>query len=264
MRKTKALFACEHSAHYYYRENYRADSGIITSLIVAEIVSKENKPLSELLDEFRKYHTIEETSVEVKNKDAKLKEIESIYSRQNPKKILKLDGITIEFNDFWFNVRPSNTEPLLRLNLEANSRELMTLDLSSLKKAVNSLDSAVEIASSDKEIKALNKAQRNLIRAGVIQHFEFTYELCWKFMQRWLEKNLGSAYIDGIPRKELFRIAAENKLIGDVKRWLDYHEARNKTAHTYAENVAKEVFKAAKLFQKDAGDFLKRLEEKNV
>ena len=125
MRKAKALFACEHSAHYYYRENYRADSGIITSLIVAEIVSKENKPLSELLDEFRKYHTIEETSVEVKDKDAKLKEIELIYSKQNPKKVLKLDGITVEFENFWFNVRPSNTEPLLRLNLEADSEELM-------------------------------------------------------------------------------------------------------------------------------------------
>ena len=125
MRKTKALFACEHSAHYYYRDNYRADSGIITSLIVAEIVSKENKPLSELLDEFKKYHTIEETSVEVKDKDAKLKGIESIYKKQNPKKISKLDGITIEFDDWWFNVRPSNTEPLLRLNLEADSEELM-------------------------------------------------------------------------------------------------------------------------------------------
>ena len=125
MRQTKSLFACEHSAHYYYRDNYRADSGIITSLIVSEIVSKENKKLSELLKEFKKYHTIEETNVEVKDKDSKLKEIESIFKKQNPKKISKLDGITIEFNDWWFNVRPSNTEPLLRLNLEADSEELM-------------------------------------------------------------------------------------------------------------------------------------------
>src|SRR3989338_8601685 len=61
MRKTKALFACEHSAHYYYKENYRADSGIITSLIVADIISEENMPLSILVNEFRKYKTIEET-----------------------------------------------------------------------------------------------------------------------------------------------------------------------------------------------------------
>lgn len=125
MRKSKAVFACEHSAHYYYRGNYRADSGIITSLIVAEIVSKEGKPLSKLLEEFRKYHTIEETSVEVMEKNAKLNEIESIYKKQNPKKMSKLDGITMEFENWWFNVRPSNTEPLLRLNLEANSEELM-------------------------------------------------------------------------------------------------------------------------------------------
>jgi phosphomannomutase len=138
MRKTKALFACEHSAHYYYRENYRADSGIITSLIVAEIVSKENRPLSELLDEFRKYHTIEETSIEVKDKDAKLREIEAIYKKQNPRKILKLDGITAEFADWWFNVRPSNTEPLLRLNLEANSEQLMKEKMEELLKIMRS------------------------------------------------------------------------------------------------------------------------------
>lgn len=125
MRKTKAIFACEHSAHYYYRGNYRADSGIITSLIVSEIISIENKPLSKLLDEFRKYHTIEETSVEVKNKESKLIEIESRYKKQNPNKISKIDGISIEFKDWWFNLRPSNTEPLLRLNLEANNEELM-------------------------------------------------------------------------------------------------------------------------------------------
>ena len=125
MRKTKAVFACEHSAHYYYIDNYRADSGIITSLIVAEIVSKENKPLSKILDEFRKYHTMEETSIEVKDKNSKLKEIETIYKKQFPKKISKLDGISVEFGNWRFNVRPSNTEPLLRLNLEADSEELM-------------------------------------------------------------------------------------------------------------------------------------------
>ena len=125
MRKTKAVFACEHSAHYYYRDNFRADSGIITSLIVSEIVSKANEPLSWLLKEFKKYHTIEETNVEVKDKNAKLKETESIYKKQSPKRISKIDGITVEFKDWWFNVRPSNTEPLLRLNLEANSEGLM-------------------------------------------------------------------------------------------------------------------------------------------
>jgi phosphomannomutase len=125
MRKTNSIFACEHSAHYYFRKNFNADSGIIASLIVAEIVSRKNKPLSKLLEEFKKYYKIEETNFEVRDKKAKLREIEQHYKNKNPKKIMKLDGLTVEFNDWWFNVRPSNTEPLLRLNLEADSKKLM-------------------------------------------------------------------------------------------------------------------------------------------
>ncbi|MBI2660734.1 phosphomannomutase/phosphoglucomutase [Candidatus Woesearchaeota archaeon] len=124
MRNTKAIFAGEHSAHYYYRDNYRADSGMITALIVTEIVSESSLKLSEIAKEFHKYHTIPETSIKVDDKNEKLKEIESKY-RKNAKKISKMDGITIEFDGWWFNVRPSNTEPLLRLNLEADSKELM-------------------------------------------------------------------------------------------------------------------------------------------
>lgn len=124
MRKTNSIFACEHSAHYYYRDNFNADSGIISSLIVSEIVSKENKTLSSLLKEFQKYHKIEETNFKVEDKKTAMEKIEKYYRKLNPK-ISKMDGITIEFNDWWFNVRPSNTEPLLRLNLEADSRELM-------------------------------------------------------------------------------------------------------------------------------------------
>lgn len=137
MRKTKAVFACEHSAHYYYRDNYRADSGSITSLIVAEIVSKSNRTLSQLLFEFRKYNTMEETSIEVENKDAKIREIEKVYKKQKPKKISKLDGFTVEFDDWWFNVRPSNTEPLLRLNLEAGNEELMNKKKSELVRLIS-------------------------------------------------------------------------------------------------------------------------------
>ena len=125
MRKTKAIFACEHSAHYYFRDNFHADSGLIASLIVSEIVSREDKPLSDLLKEFEKYYKIEETNFEVKNKEKTMETIKNHYKNKNPKKISKLDGITFDFGDWWFNVRPSNTEPLLRLNLEADSEELM-------------------------------------------------------------------------------------------------------------------------------------------
>ena len=125
MRKTKAVFACEHSAHYYFRHNFNADSGLIASLIVAEIVSKENKPLSSLLKEFKKYYKIEETNFKVKDKESKLREIERYLKGKNPKKMMTMDGLSVYFNDYWFNVRPSNTEPLLRLNLEADTKELM-------------------------------------------------------------------------------------------------------------------------------------------
>lgn len=125
MRKTNSIFACEHSAHYYYRDNFNADSGFISSLIVAEIVSTKNKPLSSLLKEFVKYSTLEETNFKVKDKKSKIKELEQHYKRKNPKKIMKMDGLSVEFEDYWFNVRPSNTEPLLRLNLEAKSAKLL-------------------------------------------------------------------------------------------------------------------------------------------
>lgn len=124
MRRTRAIFAGEHSAHYYYRNNYRADSGMITALLIAEIVSESKLPLSGIAKEFQKYFTIPEVSIRVKDKDAKLREIESRY-KSHAKKISKLDGITMEFDGWWFNVRASNTEPLLRLNLEADSREVM-------------------------------------------------------------------------------------------------------------------------------------------
>ena len=136
MRKTKAIFACEHSAHYYFRDNFNADSGLIASLIVSEIVSEENKPLSKLLEEFRKYSTMEETNFKVEDKNKKLKEIESYYKKKNPRRIMKIDGISIQFDDYWFNVRPSNTEPLLRVNFEAINNRIMEKEKENLIKLV--------------------------------------------------------------------------------------------------------------------------------
>ena len=124
MKRVNAVFACEHSAHYYFRDNFNADSGIIASLIVSEIISTKKKKLSKLVKEFEIYNKIEETNFEVKDKISKMKEIKAHYKKLNAK-IIELDGVTVEFDDWWFNVRPSNTEPLLRLNLEANSKELM-------------------------------------------------------------------------------------------------------------------------------------------
>ncbi len=139
----------------------------------------------------------------------------------------------------------------------------MALDLSSLQKAVGSLDRTLNAACSTEKMAVLDDAQKDAIRAGVIQNFEFTYELCWKFIQRWLGNNLGSSYVAGVSRRELFRLAAERGLIDDIDLWMEYHDARNKTSHIYNENVAEEVFSVAKKFAADAGKFLKIIEEKN-
>jgi len=138
----------------------------------------------------------------------------------------------------------------------------MALDLSSLQKAVDSLGRAVKVASS--QIKGrVNTDEEEVIRAGVIQNFEFTYELCWKFMKRWLGINIGSAVVDGISRKELFRMAAESRLINNVETWFEYNNLRNETAHTYDAKTAESVYEAAIRFAADARALLKTLENKN-
>lgn len=138
----------------------------------------------------------------------------------------------------------------------------MALDLSSLQKAVNSLTRALEVA--DKMISGkVNTSQEEVIRAGVIQNFEFTYELCWKFMKRWLEQNAGSEVMDALTKKELFRIAAEYHLIKNVEAWFDYQNARNKTSHIYDEKTAESVYEDAVRFAGAARELLKTLEAKN-
>ncbi|MDI7251878.1 MAG: phosphomannomutase/phosphoglucomutase, partial [Actinomycetota bacterium] len=111
------------SGHYYFRDNYRADSGLIAAVYVLEIVSREGKPLSEILKPFKKYYASGEINSRVEDIPAKLEEIARLHA--GAKRIDRLDGVTVEYDDWWFNVRPSNTEPLLRLNLEARTRELM-------------------------------------------------------------------------------------------------------------------------------------------
>ncbi len=139
----------------------------------------------------------------------------------------------------------------------------MVLELSSLQKAVISLERAVKVATSNEKMDKLDENQKDTIRAGVIQNFEFTYELCWKFMKRWLEANVNRESVDGVTRKELFRIAAENCLIKDVPAWFNYHKARNQTTHIYDNKIAEDVFAVAVLFVIDAKALLKVLEAKN-
>ncbi|MHB1664177.1 MAG: nucleotidyltransferase substrate binding protein [bacterium] len=138
----------------------------------------------------------------------------------------------------------------------------MTLDLSSLQKAINSLGRAIKVA--DSVIKGdVNTDEEEVIRAGVIHNFEFTYELCWKFMKRWLEINIGGANLDGATRRELFREASKSGLIDYIDSWMEYHGARNETSHTYDNDKAEDVFDVTKNFLKDAKQLLSILEKKN-
>lgn len=138
----------------------------------------------------------------------------------------------------------------------------MSLDLSSLKKALSFLESALQVTS-DNIFPTLNAKSQDVMRAGVIQCFEFTYELCWKFIKRWLEVNIGSTYVEGVTRRELFRLAVEHRLIYDVDTWMEYHDARNETSHTYDSDKAEEIFNIASNFYNDAKALLEVLEKKN-
>jgi phosphomannomutase len=122
MAETAAIFGGEHSGHYYFRENYRADSGLIAAVIVLAQLSEANVPLSELLAPFRRYAASGEINTEVKDP---LATIELVAEELKDGEQDRLDGLTVEFEDWWCNVRPSNTEPLLRLNVEARTDELL-------------------------------------------------------------------------------------------------------------------------------------------
>ncbi|HXF57382.1 MAG TPA: phosphomannomutase/phosphoglucomutase [Actinomycetota bacterium] len=122
MAETGAVFGGEHSGHYYFRDHYRADSGLVAAMVVMDRMSKAGQPLSELLAPLRRYHASGEINSEVADQWGTIERIAAAYpeGRQD-----RLDGLTVEFEDWWFNVRPSNTEPLLRLNVEARTRELL-------------------------------------------------------------------------------------------------------------------------------------------
>ena len=123
MAETGAIFGGEHSGHYYFRDNYRADSGLIAAVVVLGELSGATIPLSELLAPYRRYVDSGEINSRVNDPEAKIEEIsaELADGRQD-----RLDGLTVEYEDWWCNVRPSNTEPLLRLNVEALTAELLT------------------------------------------------------------------------------------------------------------------------------------------
>ena len=123
MREHNALFAGELSGHYYFKDNFTAESSAMAILSLANIVSKSEKPLSALIDPLRKYFASGEINTNVKrDPKAILAEIRAQFSDG---RLFELDGVSVEYADWWFNVRCSNTEPLVRLNLEAKTKALM-------------------------------------------------------------------------------------------------------------------------------------------
>jgi phosphomannomutase len=125
MRKEGAVFAGEVSAHYYFREFAQADTGVVPFLLMLDLLSRRSQKLSELLAPYReRFFLTGEINTPVADVPLKLQELKERYSAEGAR-LSHLDGISIDFDDWHFNVRPSNTEPLLRLNLEARSERLM-------------------------------------------------------------------------------------------------------------------------------------------
>lgn len=138
MRKYNGFFCGEHSGHYFFRDNFYADSAIIAALLVLELMSIKNIELSKLVSEYDKYPASGEINFEVQDKMKTMKEIEKKF-KNKAKSTDWLDGITVWFSNWWFNVRPSNTEPLLRLNVEANDANLLSDKTKDLIKTIHNL-----------------------------------------------------------------------------------------------------------------------------
>ena len=122
MRQDNIVFGGELSGHYYYRDHFFTESTILTLIKIAQIIEKEHKPLSQIIKPLQRYFQSGEINSKVGDKAGRMKGLEENYKDG---KISKLDGVMVEYDNWWFNVRPSNTEPLLRLNLEAKTKRLM-------------------------------------------------------------------------------------------------------------------------------------------
>lgn len=133
MRQENIFFGGELSGHYFFETLGVVDNALYATLKILEILSEEQKPFSEIVKPLKKYYHSGEINFSVSNVDAILKEVEGYFSGGQAKKI---DGITVEYPDWWFNLRRSSTEPLVRLNLEASSQELMEKKIKQIKKII--------------------------------------------------------------------------------------------------------------------------------
>ena len=137
------------------------------------------------------------------------------------------------------------------------------LDLGSLRAAVQALGNAVDVVASP-EFAVADPRWRDTLVAGVVQHFEFTFELCWKTLKRQLEREVPSpSDLDGASYRELFRLGQERGLIAAVQPWFEFRELRNITAHTYARDKALKVAAGAPLLLAQARALLSAVQARN-
>jgi nucleotidyltransferase substrate binding protein (TIGR01987 family) len=133
------------------------------------------------------------------------------------------------------------------------------LDYSSLEKAINTLETAINSFESRKAL--METEERDLMRDGVIQRFEYTFELAWKTIKRYLEM-YGLEKVDNLSNRDLFRLGFENGLIKDASPWFDYLADRSQTTHIYDQDVAADVFASAEKFLIDVQYLLDQLKER--
>jgi phosphomannomutase len=119
MARTDAIFGGEHSAHYYFRDFWRADTGMLAALHVLAALGESDRPLSELAADFERYTSSGEINSEVTDQAGRTADVRAAFAGRDGVTFDELDGLTVAGPDWWFNLRPSNTEPLLRLNVEA-------------------------------------------------------------------------------------------------------------------------------------------------
>jgi len=129
LRDSHAIFGGELSGHFYYSENFNADSGLITLVHVLNILSAADMPVSQMVKPLKRYFSSGEMNFEVEDKAGMMKNLAKKFADGD---VDDLDGVTVQYKDWWFNCRPSNTEPLLRLNVEARTAELLKKQLAVL------------------------------------------------------------------------------------------------------------------------------------
>jgi phosphomannomutase len=123
MAETGAVFAGEHSGHFYFKNFWKADSGMLAALYVIAELMNSDTALSDLLEPYNRYFSSGEVNSKVKDPQKSVDDIKKIY--QGEYEVDELDGLTVTAKEWWFNLRPSNTEPLLRLNVEAETQKQM-------------------------------------------------------------------------------------------------------------------------------------------